>query len=135
MSLHEAVIFSDPVLQRVFFDERLFAPEPGHEVTVNDALYKITGLKVQFYKATSVEECERIARQMRHHYFRARRYSMGYRYEWLENLLNEPGRHTLLFEHDEHSKVFSVDYRARAAYRHRFNARQTVQRRYRPSRT
>ena len=60
VSLHEDLIFSDPVLQRVFFDARRFAPTPGKEADVYQLLSRIAEREVAFHKARTIEGLERL---------------------------------------------------------------------------
>ncbi len=138
--LLERVIAADPVLQRVFFDERRLAPTAGETATVNLILAAITERKVDLFKARDLPEAERLVfgwRRLngqrvpgiRELYFRARRHCDGHFADYLANLVDDDCEHVVAFEHGNGASVFKRDHRAWAALRHRHNARPPVSRR------
>lgn len=133
MALTEDIIFADPVLKRVFYDDRALAPMPGHDAIVSIALHEIANLKVLFFKAKAVDTAERLAWLIRRQYFIARRHSEGRHLEELER--RDHCEHVQEFAHNERDPVFNVDHRARSAYRHRYSYRPATPGRYRPGRT
>ncbi len=135
MSLTEDVIFSDPVLQRVFFDPRRLAPMFGRDAIVNIALHKISLLEVEFLKAKTADLAEQLAWRIRRYYFLARRHCDGRHLGYLERLVADGCQHVELFAHNEREPVFNIDYRARAAYRHRYTYRPPTPSRHRSRRT
>ena len=134
MDLCTDLMFTDPVLQRVFLDGRQFAPRHGHDAIVNIADYEITRLKLLLLKATSVEFAERVQYRIRRQYFLMRRHCDGY-FVRLPAGHCDGCQHVLMFAHDDTDAFFNVDYQARSAYRHRHRARPGVPTRHRPRRT
>lgn len=135
MSLHEDIIFADPVLKRVFLNDLAFAPMIDHDAIVNIALGKLSKLQVAFHKATSVEFCERLAWQIRQEYFLVRRHCDGYHMTEVERLTKDGCEHVVEFRYADDDAIFLIDYRARAAYRHRYKHRASPPTRHRPRRT
>lgn len=144
MAFHEDIILADPVLERVFFDTRRFAPMPGHDAIVNTALYAIAALMAPFLNARTVEGAEkfvdgyshrgRYCHGIRHYYFLARRHSEGYYLDTLADQVGDDCEHVGLFAHERDDAIFNIDYQARAAYRYRYKHRPNLPARRRPGR-
>lgn len=134
MALCTALIFTDPVLQRVFFDGRCLAPKGGHDAIVHIAEYEISRLKVLLQKAKSVEFAEQLQAKIRRQYFLARRHSDGY-FMSMPAGYDDRCEHVVRFEHANEDRFFDIDSRARAAYRHRFEYRPSIPARHRSRRT
>lgn len=135
MDLCTDLVFTDPVLQRVFFDGRCLAPKSGHDAIVHMAEYEISRLKVLLQKARDLDFAEDLQAQIRRQYFLARRHCDGY-------LITMPAghddgcEHVMMFEHGgNRDPFFATDYRRRAELRHRFGDRTTVHPRRRSART
>lgn len=119
MALTEDVIFTDPVLQRIFFDERRFAPRATHEAAVTNLEYDITDAKVKFLKEKRLEILESLQMRMRQRWFDIRTLCDGY-------LMKLPGghddgcEHVTVFAHDNLDPCFSIDARKRYALWRRY---------------
>ena len=124
MALIEDVIFSDPVLQRIFFDQRRFAPKSDLKAG------KIAGLdmaisedKVKFQKATEPALAEYWQRTMRSRWFVIRSLADGY-FIRLPSMIPDDGcEHVVEFAHENRDKCFQVDFKARAAFWQRYAQR------------
>ena len=115
MSLTEDIIFSDPVLQRIFFDNRPFAPwsdTAAGEVAALDM--QISVLKVRFLKERSIEHAEVLQKTMRVGWFAIRKRCAGYFLE-LPAGHDDGCQHVLMFLHETRDPAFHVDFRARKA--------------------
>ena len=79
MALIEDVIFSDPVLQRIFSDSRRFAARSDFASSLVAGLdMAMSEHKVKFQKATSPALAEYWQRKMRGCWFEIRRHCDGY---------------------------------------------------------
>lgn len=134
MDLCTEMIFTDPVVQRVFFDARRLAPRWGHDAIVNIAEYEISRLKVLLQKAIDVDFAESMQQQIRRQYFLARRHADGYVVDWAAGY-DDGCEHVVMFAHGNDDHFFNIDHRARSRIRHRHKFRSTVQPRNRSRRT
>ncbi len=115
MALTEDIIFSDPVLQRIFFDERRLAPRmKSSAAVVINHWYSITEYKILFQKEKRPAVAEYWQRKMRARWFVARKLCDGY---FADMLGHDDGcEHVVVFRHANDAAIFNVDQRARAAY-------------------
>ncbi len=115
MALIEDVIFSDPVLQRIFFDKRRLAPRmKSSAALVINHWYAITEYKILFQKAKRPAAAEYYQRKMRARWFAARKLCDGYFMEMPG--LSGVGEQVRVFAFDNAAAAFFIDPRARAAY-------------------
>lgn len=116
MALVEDVIFSDPVLNRIFFDQRRFAPRSDYSSSEVAGLeMAISEDKVKFQKATEPALAEYWQRRMRARWFAIRKLCDGY-FMKLPAGHDDGCEHVAQFAHDAGSAEFAIDQRARAAY-------------------
>ena len=121
MSMTEDVIFSDPVLRRIFFDGRRFAPQSESKTaTVNLHLWAITEKKRFFLKTKNIETAERLQLGMRAHWLALREFCDGY---FIDIPVGDGCEHVVEFAHDRLDQCFAIDFRARSACWHRYGRR------------
>ena len=120
MALTEDIIFSDPVLQRIFFDERRlaarFKQSAGHVAGI-EAI--ITQTKIEFQKEKSPGRAEQLQRLMRMEWFAARALCDGYFIKPPPGF-SDKRQHVELFAHDAGSACLEIDARARTAYWYKY---------------
>jgi hypothetical protein len=117
MALVEDVIFSDPVLKRIFFDDRWFAARSAYAQSQVAGLdMAISEDKVEFQKASTPAQAEYWQRKMRGKWFDIRKLCDGYHIKFPIAGFDDGCEHVELFAHDADSDAFAVDMRARAAY-------------------
>ncbi len=120
MALVEDVIFSDPVLQRIFFEKRRFAARSDSASSLIAGLgMAISEHKVEFQKAKEPALAEYWQRKMRAAWFEIRRLCDGY-FMTLPAGHNDGCEHVTAFEHENGSLVFHPNYTARAAYWYKY---------------
>lgn len=122
MPLATDIILSDPVLQRIFFDVRLFAPRRRQVASVNNLLQNIADQSVWFLKAKRIALAEPEQLKMRRAWFAARDLSDGWFIE-LPAGHDDGCTHVMAFAHDNLDAAFCIDLRARAALWHRYARR------------
>lgn len=120
MALIEDVIFSDPVLLRIFFDERRLAARSKQSAGAVACLeWSISERKVEFQKEKHPGVAEYWQRLMRSDWFAARKLCDGY-FIALPAGHADGCEHVELFAHDAGSAAFEIDARARAAYWYKY---------------
>lgn len=122
MALTEDVIFTDPVLQRIFFDQRRFAPRATQEAAVTNLEYDITDAKLQFSKAKRLQELEPMQIGMRRRWFEIRTRCDGYLMK-LPAGYDDGCEHVTVFAHDNLDPCFRIDVRKRYALWRRYAQR------------
>lgn len=124
MPLTEDIIFSDPALQRIFFDERRVAPRSdGSAGKVANHWYAISEYKVAFLKEKRPPVAEYYQGKMRAHWFALRKLCDGY-FLQLPAGHDDGCEHVETFAHADGGDAFKIDSTARAAYWYRY-ARQS----------
>ena len=115
MALVEDIIFSDPVLQRIFFDGRRFAPRSEHAAGEISNLHQtIAEMQVDFLKADTIAIGEYWQRKMRARWFVIRGLSDGY-FMTMPAGHDDGCEHVVQFAHENADKCFQIDFKARAA--------------------
>lgn len=119
MALAEDIIFTDPVLQRISFDERRFAPRFGHVADINILEHDITDAKVRFLKAKRLEVIEPLQIKMRQCWFEIRTLCDGY-FIKMPAGHDDGCEHVQVFAHDNLDTCFRINGRTRVArwYKH-----------------
>lgn len=132
MALAEDILFIDPVLQRIFFDPRRFAPRsPKAAGRVSCLWFAISEAKIKFLKTKDPEYAERLQMVMRNRWFDIRGLCDGYFVEMPGGYV-DGCEHVRAFEHDNRAPEFSIDERQRAAlwYRHKRRTTRGIRRRF-----
>ncbi len=122
MALIEDIIFSDPVLQRIFFDGRRFAPRSDRQfsvATVQNLESAITDAKVLFLKTKNLKTAERLQGEMRKNWFKIRRLCDGY-FLTLPAGHSDGCEHVQVFAHENASLAFHIDAGKRYAIWRRY---------------
>jgi hypothetical protein len=124
MGVTEELLELDPVLQRVFFDDRHFAPLPDHAAIVDIKLYELSELKQRWYRVRDLEVAEALQVRMRECWFSLRRHCEGYHIA-LPCGHDDKCQHVVEFKHRGRDAVaaFDIDHRARAALWYRYKQR------------
>ncbi len=125
MALPEYIIFSDPVMQRVFFDGRAFAPRriAGEvEAAVTCLEMSIAEDKVIFLKAKQLPAAEKIQIRMRRRWFAIRKLCDGY-FLKMPAGYSDGCEHIEAFRYASNARVFNVDARQRYALWRRYEKR------------
>lgn len=120
MALAEDILFIDPVLQRIFFDPRRFAPRsPKVSGRVCNLWFAISQAKIKFLKTKDLEYAERLQMIMRNRWFDIRRLCDGYFVEMPAGYV-DGCEHVRAFEYGNGAREFAIDEKQRAAlwYRH-----------------
>lgn len=116
MALIEDIIFSDPVLQRIFFDCRRFAPRSKQSAGEVAGLgMAISDAKVKFMKATTPPLAEYWQRKMRMRWFSSRKLCDGYFID-APFLMTDGDVEMFARDGRDVANVFNVNKGARAAY-------------------
>ncbi len=114
-ALAEDIIFSDPVLQRIFFDPRRVAPRTEYSAGhVSNHWHSIAECQVIFLKTKRMQTAEAMQYEMRAHWFALRKLCDGYFID-MPCGYSDGCEHVELFAHDTGSPEFEIDMRARAA--------------------
>lgn len=116
MALAEDIIFADPILQRIFFDGRRFAPRdtPENVAAVSCLEMAITDDKVIFLKATKLATAEALQIKMRARWFLIRRRCDGY-FLKMPAGYSDGCEHVEGFRHVSNARYFNVDRKRRSA--------------------
>ena len=117
MALIEDVIFSDPVLQRIFFERRRFAPRSDYASSFVAGLERaISEQKIKLQKATEPAIAEYWQRKMRAAWFEIRKLCDGYFLDDVFAMHDDGCEHVGLFAHDSDSTEFAINWQARQSY-------------------
>jgi len=121
MTLCTELLLVDPVLQRVFFDARRFAPKKGHDAIVNIAEWSISEMKVLLQKSRDFQKADSLRRRIRRQYRIARSHSDGYFID-LPGGYDDKCEHVVMFAPDADARL-QADRAALAHLQHRFKNR------------
>jgi hypothetical protein len=125
MAPAEDFLFIDPVLQRIFFDPRRFAPKsPAVAGRVSNLWFAISEAKIKFLKTKDPEYAERLQMVMRNRWFDIRRLCDGYFVEMPAGYA-DGCEHVRAFEHDNRAREFAIDEKQRQALWYRYGRRTT----------
>lgn len=126
MALTENIILADPVLRRIFFDNRRFAARSKHSAgIVSQLVASIAEAKIQFQKETRLAVAEYWQRLMRADWFAARKLCDGYFLD-LPAGHSDGCEHVRLFAHDAGDAAFEINVRARDAYWWKYEQREAA---------
>ncbi len=121
--LAEDIIFSDPVLQRIFFDPRRVAPRTKYSAgDVNIHWHSIAECQVIFLKTKRMQTAEAMQYEMRAYWFALRKLCGGYFID-MPCGYSDGCEHVEMFAHENSGKCFQVDFKARAAIWRRYARR------------
>ena len=121
MALAESIIFSDPVMQRIFFDGRRVAPRhtPKNVGAVTCLQMAIAEDMVIFLKAKKLPAAEAIQIRMRRRWFAIRRRCDGY-YLKMPAGYSDACEHIEAFRYARNARQFNVDAKQRYALWRRY---------------
>ncbi len=119
MTLCTELLLVDPVLQRVFFDARRFAPKKDHDAIVNIAEWSISEMKVLLMKSGDFRKADSLRRRIRRQYAIARSHSAGY-FVALPGGYDDKCEHVVEFAPDARTRL-RADRAALAHIQHRFS--------------
>lgn len=123
MDIATEILFTDPVLQRIFLDGRRFAPRSENYAGEISKLHQTIGeMQVAFLKADSIAVAEYWQQKMRARWFVIRNLSDGY-FMTMPAGHDDGCEHIVGFVHENNNKCFQVDFKKRAALWHRYARR------------
>ncbi len=122
-ALAEDIIFSDPALQRIFFDPRRVAPRTEYSAGhVSNHWHSIAECQVIFLKTKRMQTAEAVQYEMRAHWFALRKLCDGYFID-MPCGYSDGCEHVVQFEHGAGDEWFQIDFNKRAALWRRYARR------------